>query len=135
MSVTEIMQQARALSAQERKELVKLLVDTLDVADKEKLKQVIETLKDVKNRPTLYILDDLGPIDNFMAGFELTCMKLGVPFNFKIAEEVIEEHGYRSTHYHIAQIRQKHSREVEVIEEELEIAIETWQRILDIIDE
>jgi hypothetical protein len=33
MTITEIMQQARALNAQERKELVKLLVDTLGVAD------------------------------------------------------------------------------------------------------
>lgn len=32
MTVTEIMQQAQALSPQERKELVKLLVDSLDVS-------------------------------------------------------------------------------------------------------
>jgi hypothetical protein len=33
MTVVEILQQARALSAEERKELVKLLVDSLEVRD------------------------------------------------------------------------------------------------------
>ncbi len=33
MTVAEILEQAKALSAQERKELVKQLVDTLDVAE------------------------------------------------------------------------------------------------------
>ncbi|MEQ8672241.1 MAG: hypothetical protein RLP44_01205 [Aggregatilineales bacterium] len=34
MTIAEIMQQAQALSPQERKELVKLLVDSLEVNDK-----------------------------------------------------------------------------------------------------
>ncbi len=33
MTVTEIMEQAKTLSAQERKELVKQLIDTLDVSE------------------------------------------------------------------------------------------------------
>jgi hypothetical protein len=33
MTVAEILEQAKALSAQERKELVKLLIDTLDVTE------------------------------------------------------------------------------------------------------
>lgn len=33
MTITEIMQQAQALGPQERKELVKLLVDSLEVAE------------------------------------------------------------------------------------------------------
>jgi len=32
MTITEILDQAKALSAQERKELAKLLIDTLDIA-------------------------------------------------------------------------------------------------------
>lgn len=36
MSVTEIMEQAKNLSLQERKELVKLLVDTLDMPSTKK---------------------------------------------------------------------------------------------------
>jgi DNA-binding PucR family transcriptional regulator len=35
MTVVEIMEQAQALNQQERKELVKLLVDSLDVKDEE----------------------------------------------------------------------------------------------------
>jgi hypothetical protein len=33
MTVTEVLQQAKALSVQERKELMKLLVDTLDTTE------------------------------------------------------------------------------------------------------
>jgi hypothetical protein len=33
MTVTELLERAKTLSAQERKELVKLLVDSLDVAE------------------------------------------------------------------------------------------------------
>jgi hypothetical protein len=33
MTIMEIMQQAKALSAHERKELVKMLIDTLDLPD------------------------------------------------------------------------------------------------------
>ena len=39
MSVSEVLEQAKALSAQERKELVKLLVDTLDIAEPEPPRQ------------------------------------------------------------------------------------------------
>jgi hypothetical protein len=35
MTVAEVFEQAKTLSAQERKELIKLLVDTLDVSEPE----------------------------------------------------------------------------------------------------
>jgi hypothetical protein len=45
MTIAEIMQQARTLSVQERKELVKLLVDTLDVADESYGKRSLRELR------------------------------------------------------------------------------------------
>jgi hypothetical protein len=42
MSITEIMKQAQTLSPQERKELVKLLVDTLDVSGESKPRRLSE---------------------------------------------------------------------------------------------
>jgi hypothetical protein len=42
MTVTEIMQQAQALSPQERKELVKLLIDSLEVRQTEPRRRLSE---------------------------------------------------------------------------------------------
>jgi hypothetical protein len=56
MTVAEILDQARALSPQERKELAKLLIDTLDVPSE---KQAPEHW----GQNLLRLLDELGPID------------------------------------------------------------------------
>ena len=58
MTVTEIMKQAQALSPQERKELVKLLVDSLEVG-KPPSNASGEHWGQSLNR----LLDELGPID------------------------------------------------------------------------
>ena len=59
MTITEILEQAQALSPQERKELAKLLIDSLDVAQKP------ATGEPEKHwgRNLLRLLDELGPIE------------------------------------------------------------------------
>ena len=58
MTVAEIMEQARTLSLQERKELVKQLVDTLDVPE-QKSDEPEEHWGKSLNR----LLDEIGPIE------------------------------------------------------------------------
>ena len=58
MTVLEIMKLAQALSPQERKELVKLLVDSLEVG-KPRSNESEEHWRQSLNR----LLDELGPID------------------------------------------------------------------------
>lgn len=57
MTITDILDQAKALSPQERKELAKLLIDTLDVPS--------EPISPEKHwgKNLLRLLDELGPID------------------------------------------------------------------------
>ena len=42
MTIAEIVDQARSLSLQERKELVKLLIDTFDMSESEKTHSILE---------------------------------------------------------------------------------------------
>lgn len=59
MTITEILEQAKALSVQERKELTKLLIDTLDVPEERKAGEAEEHWGKSLNR----LLDEIGPID------------------------------------------------------------------------
>ena len=59
MTVAEIMEQARTLSAQERKELVKRLVDTLDVPPEQQSAEPEEHWGKSLNQ----LLDEIGPIE------------------------------------------------------------------------
>ena len=59
MTIAEILDQAKALSPQERKELVKLLVDTLDVASEPKPDEPEAHW----GKNLLRLLDELGPIE------------------------------------------------------------------------
>jgi hypothetical protein len=59
MTVTEIMEQAKTLSTQERKELVKQLVDILDLPPEQKSDEPEEHWGKSLNR----LLDELGPIE------------------------------------------------------------------------
>ena len=58
MTITEIIEQAKALSAQERKELVKQLVDTLDLPTEQILDESEEHWGKSLNR----LVDEIGPI-------------------------------------------------------------------------
>lgn len=60
ITVTEILEQARALTAQERKELVVKLVETLDVCDPPAAAQPAE---EHWGRKVNALLDSLGPIE------------------------------------------------------------------------
>jgi hypothetical protein len=46
-TVAQILQQAKTLSAEERKELVKLIIDTLDTSQKRSLKELRGLGKDI----------------------------------------------------------------------------------------
>ncbi len=59
MTVAEIMEQAKTLSLQERKELVKQLVDTLDLPLEQKSDEPEEHWGKSLNR----LLDEFGPIE------------------------------------------------------------------------
>lgn len=59
MTITEILEQAQTLSPQERKELAKLLIDSLDVAQK----PVTGESEKHWGRNLLRLLDELGPIE------------------------------------------------------------------------
>ena len=59
MTITEIMQQAQALSPQERKELVKLLIDSLDV----QAQGPSDVSEEHWGRNLLRLLDELGSIE------------------------------------------------------------------------
>jgi len=59
MTVAEIMEQAKTLSVQERKELVKRLVDTLDLPPEQKPDEPEEHWGKSLNR----LLDAIGPIE------------------------------------------------------------------------
>jgi len=56
MTVTEILQQAKTLSIQERKELVKLLVDSLDAP-------LLNESAEHWGQSLVRLLDELGPIE------------------------------------------------------------------------
>jgi len=59
MTITEIMQQAQALTATERKELVKLLVDSLDSPPEQKPDEPEKHWgKDI-----VRLMDEIGPIE------------------------------------------------------------------------
>ncbi len=58
MTVAEILQQARTLSTQERKELVKLLVDSLDVE-----KPTADEPEEHWGQSLVRLLTELGPIE------------------------------------------------------------------------
>ena len=58
MTVAEIMRQAQTLSPQERKELVKLLVDSLDVVE-----QSANVPEEHWGQSLNQLLDELGPIE------------------------------------------------------------------------
>lgn len=59
MTIADIMQQAQELSPQERKELVKLLVDSLDV----QAKQTADEPEEHWGRNLLRLLDELSPVE------------------------------------------------------------------------
>lgn len=59
MTVTEIMEQAKTLNIQERKELMKQLVDILDLPPEQKSDEREEHWGKSLNR----LLDELGPIE------------------------------------------------------------------------
>ncbi len=59
MTVAEILEQAKALNANERKELAKLLIDTLDGAEKPKPAEPEKHW----GKNLLRLLDELGPIE------------------------------------------------------------------------
>ncbi|HLU12258.1 MAG TPA: hypothetical protein VK003_21450 [Oceanobacillus sp.] len=59
MTVADILDQAKALSPQERKELAKLLIDTLDVAPEPKAHQPEEHW----GKNLLRLLNELDPIE------------------------------------------------------------------------
>ena len=59
MTITDILDQAKELSPQERKELAKLLIDTLDVPPEPKSNEPEEHWGKSLNR----LLDELGPIE------------------------------------------------------------------------
>lgn len=61
MTVAEVLKQAQALSLPERKELMKLLVDTLDAA--EPTEQKLDEPEKHWGRNLLRLLDELGPIE------------------------------------------------------------------------
>ena len=58
MTVTEVLKQAQTLSPQERKELVKLLVDSLDVGE-----QPQNASEEHWGQSLVHLLHELGPID------------------------------------------------------------------------
>jgi hypothetical protein len=60
MSISEILDQAKALSVQERKELAKLLIDTLDMPDTPPEQTADEGHW---GQNLLRLLDELGPIE------------------------------------------------------------------------
>lgn len=59
MTVAEILEQAKALSADERKELTKLLIDTLDVVEEPKTAGPEEHW----GKSLIQLLDEIGPIE------------------------------------------------------------------------
>lgn len=59
MTIAEILDQAKALSPQERKELAKLLIDTLDVPDEPKAGEPQEHW----GQSLVRLLKELGPIE------------------------------------------------------------------------
>jgi hypothetical protein len=59
MTVMDLLDKAKALSPQERKELAKLLIDTLDVPSEQKPDKSEEHW----GKNLLHLLDELGPID------------------------------------------------------------------------
>ena len=59
MTVTEVLEQARTLNRQERKELVKLLIDTLDIPLQAEATKQTQHWGKALNRS----LDEIGPID------------------------------------------------------------------------
>ncbi|MEQ8676079.1 MAG: hypothetical protein RLP44_31835 [Aggregatilineales bacterium] len=59
MTVSEILEQAKALSPQERKELAQLLIDMIDVPTQEKTVEPEEHWGKALNR----LMDDIGPIE------------------------------------------------------------------------
>ncbi|GAB4529565.1 MAG: hypothetical protein OHK0046_49540 [Anaerolineae bacterium] len=58
MTVAEVLEQAKTLTPEERKELVKLLIDTLDVQP-----QTISSGDDHWGRKLLQLLDTLEPLE------------------------------------------------------------------------
>ena len=58
MTITEVLKQAQTLSPQERKELVKLLVDLLDVGE-----QPPNASEEHWGQSLVHLLLELGPID------------------------------------------------------------------------
>jgi hypothetical protein len=59
MTIADILDQAKALSPQERKELAKLLIDTLDVAPE----PITDEPEVHWGKNLLRLLDELGPIE------------------------------------------------------------------------
>ena len=59
MTITEILEQAKALSPQERKELAKLLIDMMDVAEE----PTTDEPEEHWGQNLLRLLDELGPIE------------------------------------------------------------------------
>lgn len=59
MTITEILDQAQALSPQDRKELAKLLIDSLDVTTR----QTKSASEGHWGKNLLRLLDELGPIE------------------------------------------------------------------------
>ena len=59
MTIAEILDQAKELSPQERKELAKLLIDTLDMPSEQKSTKSQEHW----GKNLLRLLDELGPIE------------------------------------------------------------------------
>lgn len=59
MTIAEILEQAQALSPEERKELAKLLIDSLDVSQKPEA----EEHEKHWGKNLLRLLDELGPIE------------------------------------------------------------------------
>lgn len=62
MTITEILDQAKALSPQERKELAKLLIDTLDVATEQPRHKGDEP-QEHWGKSLNKLMDEIGPIE------------------------------------------------------------------------
>ncbi len=59
MTITEILEQAKKLTPQERKELAKSLIDSLDIAEE----PTIDEPEEHWGQNLLRLLDELGPIE------------------------------------------------------------------------
>ncbi len=99
---------------------------------KQRLFQLIDGLEAVRARPNVYLSERVGPIGNFLNGFELAYSLLGIPIDIKAAADVLEERGFNTEGFDvIIQMHNKGLSEDEITNKVLEITIETLRRIAD----